>query len=282
MIRETAMNPVAKALWFIESHFADPVTLTEIAAIAGVSRFHMVRAFGDATGQPVMRYVRARRLTEAARSLANGAPDILTVALDAGYGSHEAFSRAFRDQFGSTPESVRAAGSSDTLNLVEPIRMDDTAATPLQPPRMEHGRTLLIAGLSERFAFDNLGAIPALWRQFHPHFGHVPGQLAGVAYGACHNTDDTGFDYIAGVEVRDFASLPDEYARLRVAEHRYAVFTHTDHVSTIRGTFTAIFNHWFPASGLAPADAPVFERYDQRFDPRTGNGGFEIWVPVRT
>ena len=68
----------------------------------------MAHAFGRATGWSVMRYVRGRRLSEAARTLAAGATDILAVALDAGYGSHEAFTRAFRDQFGRTPESVRA------------------------------------------------------------------------------------------------------------------------------------------------------------------------------
>src|SRR5665811_2453814 len=101
------MYPAQKALWFIESHLADELTLDEIAAIGGVSRFHMVRAFAAATGLSVMRYVRARRLTEAARALAGGAPDILSLALEADYGSHEAFTRAFRDQFGITPEALR-------------------------------------------------------------------------------------------------------------------------------------------------------------------------------
>lgn len=275
------MTPVAKALWFIESHFTDNVSLAEVAEIAGVSRFHMVRAFGMTTGYSVMRYIRARRLTEAARILANGAPDILTVALDAGYASHEAFTRAFRDQFGATPDGVRTAGTVDKLSLVEPINMDETINTMLQPPRMENGRTLLIVGLTERFRFDALGGIPALWQRAEPHFGHLPGQVSPVAYGVCYNTDDTGFDYIAGVEVHDFASVPADLARLRVSEQRYAVFTHTAHISTIRGTFAAIFNEWFPKSGLSPADAPVFERYGQRFDGRTSNGGFEIWAPIK-
>ena len=70
-------------------------------------------------GQPVSpRCATFRRLSEAARVLANGSPDILTVALDFGYGSHEAFTRAFRDQFGMTPESVRAQGHLDNVNLV--------------------------------------------------------------------------------------------------------------------------------------------------------------------
>src|SRR6201990_3217399 len=107
------MNPAQKALWFIERHLAAPLTLDGIAGVAGISRFHMVRAFAAATGLPVMRYVRARRLTAAARALAGGAPDILNVALDADYGSHEAFTRAFRDHFGVTPEAVRAGACLD-------------------------------------------------------------------------------------------------------------------------------------------------------------------------
>ena len=119
------MNPVGKALWYIDSHFAGDITLEEIARASGVSRFYLSRAFGEATGRSVMRYVRGRRLTNAARSLSAGASDILSVALEAGYGSHEAFTRAFRDQFGLTPETVRAQCHLGNLELVEPIKMDE-------------------------------------------------------------------------------------------------------------------------------------------------------------
>jgi AraC family transcriptional regulator len=105
------MNLVGKALWYIESHFAEEISLDDIAAASDVSRYHISRAFGLATGLSAMRYVRGRRLTEAARTLSRGASDILQVALDAGYGSHEAFTRAFRDQFGLTPEAVRSSRS---------------------------------------------------------------------------------------------------------------------------------------------------------------------------
>src|SRR5882757_3674667 len=120
------MNPAGKALWFIETHFAQEITPEDVACIAGVSRYHMSRVFAMATGHSVMRYIRGRRLTEAARRLADGAPDILALALDSGYNSHEAFTRAFRDQFGLTPEAVRAQGHVTQLELVEPIAMDQT------------------------------------------------------------------------------------------------------------------------------------------------------------
>src|SRR5260370_25877578 len=111
------MNAIEKALWFIESQFASEITREDLAKAVGVSRFHITRAFGTATGRSIMRYVRGRRLTEAAKALSNGAPDILSVALDAGYGSHEAFTRAFRDEFGVTPETIRAQGHLKKINL---------------------------------------------------------------------------------------------------------------------------------------------------------------------
>ena len=276
------MNPVGKAIWFIENRFASDIGLDDIAAVAGVSRYHLVRAFGAATGRSVMRYVRGRRLTEAARMLANGAPDILAVALDAGYGSHEAFTRAFRDQFGFTPETVRGQRRLDNIQLVEPLRMDETLFAKLEPPRFEYGRPLLIAGLGERCSWETSAAIPAQWQRFAPHLGHIPGQAGNTAYGVCCNGDDAGnFDYIAGVEVADFSALPAEFSRVRIAAQRYAVFSHREHVSTIRRTIATIWGKWLPESGHEVADAPNFERYGEQFDPRTGMGGLEIWVPIK-
>ena len=115
-----------------------------------------------------MRYARGRRLSEAARSLAAGAPDILGVALDAGYGSHEAFTRAFREQFGVTPEECRAAGRLDHLKLVEPIRMDKSLLIDLDEPRIADGEGFLVAGLGARYTFATNEGIPNQWRRFEP------------------------------------------------------------------------------------------------------------------
>jgi AraC family transcriptional regulator len=275
------MYPAQKALWFIESHLADALTLDEIAGVAGISRFHMVRAFAAATGLPVMRYVRVRRLTEAARALAGGAPDILCLALEADYGSHEAFTRAFRDHFGVTPEAVRSSTRLDNLRLQEPIVMDSTAIENLAAPRFTTSKPLLVAGIGERYTWESGAAIPGQWQRFHQSVANFPGRIGQVAYGVCCNGDDAGnFDYIAGVEVPDFSDLPRDFSRVRIPEQKYAVFTHSEHISTIRRTINTIWNQWLPASGLKAADAPNFERYDQNFDPLTGNGGLEIWLPV--
>src|SRR3954465_10327501 len=161
------MNPAQKALWYIESHLAAPLTLDDVAGVAGVSRFHLVRAFATATGFSVMRYVRARRLSKAAQALAAGAPDILSLALDADYSSHEAFTRAFRDHFGITPEAVRAATCINDLKLQEPILMESTMLENPAAPRFETAKAFLVAALAERIACDNSAIIPGMWQRFH-------------------------------------------------------------------------------------------------------------------
>jgi AraC family transcriptional regulator len=276
------MNPVQKALWFVESHLREPIALEAVATQSGVSSYHLTRAFDAVTGHSLMRYVRARRLSEAARQLCNGAPGILTVALDAGYGSHEAFTRAFRDQFGLTPEQVRGQGQVTNLPLTEPIVMDSTPMPELVPPRFETTKPLLLAGLRARYTQQTSGGIPAQWERLHPYLGHVPRQVGETAYGACYNTDEEGnFDYLAGIEVSDFSDVPEEFATLRVPAQRYAVFRQSEHISTIRRTFAAIWSKWLPESGHKPADAPVLERYGPEFNSVTGNGGFELWIPIQ-
>jgi AraC family transcriptional regulator len=271
----TAPDPVSKALWYIETRFGQDLALDDIAAHAGLSRFALTRAFAATTGRPIMQYVRGRRLTEAARVLATGAPDILAVALDHGYGSHEAFTRAFREQFATTPEAVRDAGSVATLALVEAVRSTDFAWTPLEPPRIEHADRLLIAGLAER----DYRRIPLLWQRFGPAIGTLPSQTGHDTFGVCANADDTGtFTYIAGVEVARFDAIPAEFTTIRIPEARYAVFEHRGHVSTIRATFNAIWRSWQPYNDAL--DAPFFERYGNAFDPHSGNGTVEIWVPI--
>ena len=280
------MNPAQKALWYIESHLADALTLDEIAAVGGVSRFHMVRAFAEVTGLSVMRYVRARRLSEAARALADGAPDILNAGAGGGLrlarSIHPRVPRPFwRHARSGAPGGMRrqtqATGADhDGFN---PHRK--SASRRVSKP----ARPCSIAGVGERYNHGDGGmaGIPGQWQRYH-HRGRTrfPTGSARSAYGVCCNGDDSGnFDYIAGVEVSDFSDLPREFSRVRIPAQRYAVFTHTEHISTIRRTVGTIWNEWLPASGLSVADAPNFERYDEKFDPATGNGGLEIWVPVK-
>ncbi|ABB13049.1 AraC family transcriptional regulator [Burkholderia lata] len=275
------MNPVGQALWFIETRLDRELTLDRISANCDMSCFGFSRLFSMNTGWPVMRYVRSRRLTRAARALAQGAPDILQVALDAGYGSHEAFTRAFRDCFGMTPEDVRARRTLDGLSLVEPLRMKELKIIDVVPSRFETAGKRLIAGMSDRYTFETNEGIPALWQSFIPYIGTIPGQVDYVTYGVCCNPDaDGSFEYIAGVEVTSRDRLTAPLRCVELEPQRYAVFEHKGHISTLHQTIYSIWNGWLPTSGFKAVDAPEFERYSADYDPVTGAGVLEIWLPV--
>lgn len=279
----SSSHPAGRAVWFIENHFDKDLTLDDIAEAAGVSRFHMARVFDARMGLSVMAYVRGRRLTVAASRLTKGAPDILSVALEAGYGSHEAFTRAFRDRFGITPEAAREGKPYDIRALQEPFLMDLQPIATQSPHDIRQGRAFRVAGLTARYTMEQTANIPSQWQKFTPWLGNIDGQTgeADTTYGVCYNANDDGIDYLSGVEVGPGADLPAEFATLDIAAQTYAVFPHTGHISELRSTWDAVWNNWIPESGLSVLPEPFFEKYGPSFDGVTGEGGLEIWIPIK-
>jgi AraC family transcriptional regulator len=273
------MRPIDRTVWYVESHLNKAVSLDDIAKIAGLSKFALLRVFLTRTGHTVLAYARARRLSEAAKSLQKGAPRILDVALSVGYASHEAFSRAFRDHFGLTPVEVRYGRRP--LSLTEAIDMSSDLSRPALSPSFEDRKAFKVAGLSRRFSTQSTAGIPGLWQSFGQHIGSIPGEVPGVAYGVCYKQDRDSFDYLCGVEVRSASDLPQEFLVLEVPSNHYAIFHHGGHITDIHAMMRAIFSDWLPGSGHHAAAAPLFERYGHEFDPRTGAGGFDVYVPLK-
>ncbi len=276
------MSAIAKTVWMIESRVGLPVTLDELARHAGVSRYHLSRIFPLATGFSISGYLRGRRLSVAAQALADGAPDILQVALDAGYGSHEAFTRAFRDQFGLTPDEVRRRGSLETLTLVESLPMDSPATADLANPTIDHRPAMRMAGFREKLDMSNPNAIPALWQRFGQYLGSIPGAVSAAAYGIVAGMDGELCDYMAAAEISPSADPLPEFKTLTVPERRWARFPHHGHISQIRATIAAIYDYGLGRAGLEQADGISFvEYYGPDFDPRTGRGTVEIWIGLK-
>jgi AraC family transcriptional regulator len=157
----------------------------------------------------------------------------------------------------------------------------------LELPRFENGKPLWIAGFRQHFTSETMTNIPALWRSFAPHIANIPGPVGRVAYGLCFNAQSPdGVDYLAGVEVCSPSHHRADFTVISIPAQKYAVFSHRDHVSKLRETLDAI-DKWLPGSGLQTACGTVgapdfFERYSEEFDPRTGMGGMEVWIPLKS
>lgn len=154
------------------------------------------------------------------------------------------------------------------------------ALAPLASPRIVQSGALLIFGLGEHC--ESNAGMPTQWGRFVPYLGRIPGQIGRVAYGVICNSGKSGAEYICGVEVSDFPADPPEFTRLRIPPQTYAVFEHRDHVSTIANTWKAIWSQGLRDSGHEATSDPAFERYGEQFDGRTGLGGIEIWIPIKS
>jgi AraC family transcriptional regulator len=276
------MSISQKAAWIIERNIDRPLTLASLADACEVSRSHLSHAFVAAAGTPVVAYLRGRRLSHAAQTLAKGAPDILAVALEAGYNSHEAFTRAFRDQFGATPETVRERGTTEGLALTRAYEHPfETRRLP--PPRVVNEPRILVVGMRGHFPQGpSTNGIPALWQRFAPLMELIPDIRPGMPVGVTMDTDEEcGFDYLAALEVTKFGDAPKEVEKLEIAARAYAVFDHLRHIAKLPETYRAIWDEALPELGRKVAHAaPMLERHKPAFDPRTGEGGVEVWIPL--
>jgi len=151
----------------------------------------------------------------------------------------------------------------------------------MEAPRMEDRGSLLVAGSVGHYTLPDTSGIPHQWDEFAKYLGRIPGQAGSTSYVVCFNMDGSGkMDYMCGVAVTEDAVAPEGLTLLRIEPQLYAVFSHRDHISKIKDTWDAIFQEWCPSSGRKLTAAPQFEVYDERFDPKTGNGVVEIWIPI--
>lgn len=151
----------------------------------------------------------------------------------------------------------------------------------LNLPTFQNGADMLIAGLNRSYTMETRSGIPQQWEQFVAKAGPIPGAMGGTFYGVCWNTQpDCAFDYLTGFEVSNSTPLPADFTKVQIGARRYAVFPHTGHVSALPKTIDTIWTKWVPECGLKIAKAPCFERYTPEFNPQTGMGGMELWIPL--
>ena len=117
-ILENHSDCIEDVMRYIRQHISEPLDRETLAAVAGFSVPHFHRVFTARVGESAISYVRRLRLERAARKLRMGAVDITEVALAAGYDTHAAFSKAFKQQFGLSPSEFRQLGCPAATQLL--------------------------------------------------------------------------------------------------------------------------------------------------------------------
>ena len=109
---------IEEVMRYIRTHIDEPLNRETLASVAGFSIPHFHRVFRAQVGESAASYVRRLRLHRAGQKLRMGAVDITEVALAAGYDSHAAFSKAFKQQFGFSPSEFRQLGCIAATQLL--------------------------------------------------------------------------------------------------------------------------------------------------------------------
>ncbi len=262
--REDYDRRLLRAQRLVESRLDQPVSPEEVARHAGLSLHHFHRIFRAQLGESVMQHVRRLRLERAARALkaqqltpsAVGAPNrrLIELALEAGYESHEAFTRAFTDHFGVTPSAYRdqlGRPSPAPRAVAVPVRVERFAAVPVFFRRHRGG----------------YGTVGESWAQM---VGWAMQKLpAGAAlpplYGICPDDTEVTEEALLRFDVCVAqASELDGDASVEMQEvpaGRYAVGLHIGPYHELHQTYLDVIGRWFPSSGYELAPDPVVEFY---------------------
>lgn len=123
MERWEKINAVQKMQDYIETHLHEPITLKNLASVAGYSPWYAAKIFKELLEKSPFEYVRALRLSKAAMVLRDGGEKVIDVAFDFVFDSHEGFTRAFSKEFGISPKKYSKV--KKPVKLFMPTRIRD-------------------------------------------------------------------------------------------------------------------------------------------------------------
>lgn len=279
-----AANRLMRGLDYIERNIAGPISLSDVAAEAALSDFHFHRLFRSRYGVAVMDYVRRRKLTQAAERLVRTSDAIVEIALDAGFESQAAFTRAFRRVFHAAPAVYRSRGRDVPWLSASPLS-EDTLATLFElrggSPRMERIEGFQVAGLAESFTGEARSGIPALWARLASLLGTAAQKDAprfGISVAPLAALQGT-IEYVVAVECGGTGPCPG-LSVWTIPAGAFVVFTFSGSPRRLPAAIDYLFGVWMPGSGHVLRPGPSFERYPPGLVPGE-TIELEIWLPVQ-
>jgi AraC family transcriptional regulator len=284
---DMSADGLERAMAHIRAHAADPLTLEELARVAGLSPYHFTRQFLARFGLSPMAEVRARRLELAAgRLAADAAPPLVELAFDCGFESQEGFTRAFKRAFGVSPGRFRRRQAPPRRKEAW-LSMADLAPslTLIMQPKPQPKPALRVAGFSGLFDETNRHEIPALWPRLIERTP-LPGQTGGgLSYGVCIGEPGGGFRYMAAVPIAADAPAPEGMEVREISPQTCLVFRQVLDGSALHPQMQAaareIWGERLPRCGFTLAQSPDLEVYPADFQPDRAGAWVEWWIPVK-
>lgn len=295
--RSFYLEAVQRVVTHLASRLDESVDLGALASVAGLSPFHFHRIFRGMVGETPVELLRRLRLERAACALRDSATPVTRIAFEAGFETHESFTRAFRAAFGSSPsEFRRQRAARAVLSAPSGLHFRGGRVLPLFTPSDTGGHTMQI-DLEQlpdlRLAtITHVGPYPAIGQAFQ-QLGQVAGQAGLIGRPSSlmiavyhHDPDATPASELrsrAAVSVADDVVLPAGLEEMRIAGGTYARCTHIGPYDLLNAVWPRFLGEALPASGHVIADGPALEIYrsDMATTPKE-QLRTDLLVPVRS
>jgi AraC family transcriptional regulator len=275
----------------VEEHLSEEIDINGWAGTLATTEYHLRRMFSSLAGMPLSEYVRRRRMTVAAADVVSGRDDLLSIAVRHGYGSTEAFGRAFRAVHGASPGDVRRDGGPLRAQPQLRFRLTVEGRIPMDTRIVNHSAFRLV-GHAAQVPLVHQGVNPHIRR----HIAALP-QEEHLRLKAMSNTGPAGLlavsddldpdrtegselTYLHGVAVTRDTPAPDGLDTIEVPAGTWAVFRSTGpYPDALQQTWAATATEWFPSNRWrlrpGPEIVAVLDRADD-FSTATS----ELWLPV--
>ncbi|ACV62762.1 transcriptional regulator, AraC family [Desulfofarcimen acetoxidans DSM 771] len=287
------MNMLAQfneVMAYIEKSLMCDIELNQISRIAGCSEYHFRRMFSFIAGMPLGEYIRRRRLSVAGMLLQTESVKVVDLALQLGYESPEAFSKAFQAMHGITPSQAKKENVE--LKVLSPMTFQLTIRGGMEMNyRIVEKDDFYIVGFKKRITMQFKGINP----QMDSLVQKLTSQIITELKGLCdvepkgmlsvssnfheRTTEGSELDQYIGVATSKMVSK--DYDILHVAASTWAVFkvigTFPD---AIQDTWAKIYAEWFPTSGYELTGGPEL-LWNETPDTSKPDYKSEIWIPVR-
>lgn len=283
-----------QAVIYIENHLGYNIKVEDVAKAAGYSYYHLNRQFTAILGESIGSYIKKRRLADASKKLLYSELKIIDIAIEYGFDSPEAFSRAFKSIYKVSPQSYRQNRLDIFIGGKERLDtglLDHLVRNVTVHPRIVELPEIMVAGIrGETTLRDN--RLRELWDRTNSLYKQIPnripgGRSLGICEACAENTlytmnDDILFTEVAGTEVSSFDGLTEPFVQKIIPGGRYAVFTHRGTLRMLPQTFDYIWGTWFLATKEELDWREDFELYDERFlGYDHPDSEVDLYIPVR-
>ncbi|PJJ28717.1 AraC family transcriptional regulator [Lacrimispora celerecrescens] len=283
-----------QAVIYIENHLGYNMKVEDVAKAAGYSYYHLNRQFTAILGESIGSYIKKRRLADASKKLLYTDLKIIDIAIEYGFDSPEAFSRAFKAIYKVSPQSYRQNRLDIFIGGKERLDtglLDHLARNVTVHPRIVELLEIRVAGIrGETTLRDN--RLRELWDRTNSLYRQIPnripgGRFFGICEACAENTlytmnEDILFTEVAGTEVSSFEGLTEPFVQKVIPGGRYAVFTHRGTLRMLPQTFDYIWGTWFLTTKEELDWREDFELYDERFlGYDHPDSEVDLYIPVR-